>query len=79
MYSRSHVQQSGGEPEGFPRVSLSPLIFVLSLLAKTITFPTFSVPWSIPLPLQWPLTLFRPGAVHVCGDGRPDRSPGFPI
>jgi hypothetical protein len=35
-YSCSHVQQGGGEPEGFPKVSLSPLIFVLSLLAKTI-------------------------------------------
>jgi hypothetical protein len=35
-YSRSHVQQGGGEPEGFPRVGLSLLIFVLSLLAKAI-------------------------------------------
>jgi hypothetical protein len=35
-YSRSHVQQGGGAPEGFPRVRLSPLMFVLGLLAKTI-------------------------------------------
>jgi HEAT repeat protein len=37
-YSRSHGQQGGGEPEGFPKVGLSLLIFVLSLLAKTIIF-----------------------------------------
>jgi hypothetical protein len=39
-YSRSHVPQGGGEPEGFPRVSLSPRIFVLSLLANTINTRT---------------------------------------
>jgi hypothetical protein len=35
-YSRSHLQQSGGEPEGFHRVGLLPLIFVLSLLANAM-------------------------------------------
>jgi hypothetical protein len=33
-YSRSHAQQGGGEPEGLAGVGLSPLIFVLSLLAN---------------------------------------------
>jgi hypothetical protein len=46
FYSPSHGQQGGGEPEGFPRVGRSPLIFALSL-AKTIYPPRVivSVPW----------------------------------
>jgi zinc D-Ala-D-Ala dipeptidase len=39
LHSRSHGQQGGGEPDGFPRVGLSPLICVLSLLANTIMGP----------------------------------------
>jgi HAD superfamily hydrolase (TIGR01484 family) len=46
-YSRSHGQQGGGEPEGFPRVSLSPLIFVLSLLVNTISLLANTIFWEI--------------------------------
>jgi hypothetical protein len=37
---RSPGPQGGGEPEGFPRVGRSPLIFVLSLLGNAIN-PNF--------------------------------------
>jgi hypothetical protein len=36
QYSRSHVQQGGGEPESLSRLGLSAMISVLSFLAKAI-------------------------------------------
>jgi hypothetical protein len=57
------VQQGYGEPEGFPRVGLSPLIFVVSLLANAMLSRVFNVitAWRVvPFICQmlfWPLLL----------------------